>query len=88
MGNEIEPVRGHRPLPARPFDPVTLILARIRQGLYSLCAIGVAGVIGGSFLIELTVPAVVAGISTSLLCGASGLVLEVIEKARGGERYE
>jgi hypothetical protein len=62
-----------------------VILRRTRGGLYKLCGVGLAAIVGGSFLIKLTPLAIVAGVAASLLCGASGLLVEVVEKSIYGE---
>lgn len=61
--------------------PLQVVCRRLRRGLYKLCGAGVTAIIGGSFLIKLTALAIVAGISTSLLLGALGLLVELIESS-------
>jgi len=67
-------------------DAVAIVIKRLRQACYGVCGIGLTSVVGGSFLIELTPIAIVAAVSTALLCGACGLILEMLEAARNRER--
>ena len=63
-------------------DPVEILLTRSRQGLYGACGLTLGGILLGSFVLPLTPLAIFAGLTTALLCGACGIIVEIIERFR------
>jgi hypothetical protein len=63
-------------------DPVAILLARSRQGLYGSCGVALIGILGGAFVLPLTPMAIFTGLTTALLCGACGVIVEIIERSR------
>jgi len=66
-------------------DPVVILLTRSRQGLYGACGVALVGILVGCFVLPLTPMAIFTGLTTALLCGACGVIVEIVERSRVGE---
>lgn len=60
-------------------DPALIVLRRLKQGLYFVAGTGITAVIAASFAGVFTFAALVGACATSLLCGAVGIILEIVE---------
>lgn len=82
------PTAGSPPTSGTKLRPSQIVLRRLRKGCYKLSAVSFAGMLGGSFLLELTPLAIVAGFTSALFVGTVGVLLEVVENdlTPGGAR--
>lgn len=58
--------------------PVRLVLRRAAQGMYAVAGMGLVATITAAFASQLAMMAIVAGVSTSLLVAALGLIAELL----------
>jgi hypothetical protein len=73
---------GRVPIRAPAYVPPLLVVAMtLRKGLFYLSGAGLTAILGGSFIITLTPLAIIAGISTSLLLGAVGVIIRLLENS-------
>ena len=58
-----------------------IVIQRVRQGLYGLCGLGIAGIVPSAFFVGEFNPAGIAiALLSALLIGAMGLILELVER--------